>query len=336
MLATFTPREAQNIQSSTREAYDAFIEAQIKADRNTDYAGLAVHDVEPLDTDHESAILWLGDRKTASKVVLFIHGGGYILPALPGHIRWPWDAYVMEGRDIGINVACGILQYGLTPDCAQPNQLQQALSALQSILRQGFKPSDIIIGGDSAGGHLTMLLLLHLHDPHCEFQSISMPDVKLDEPLLGAFHVSPFLSTHTALRQDISVPLLCDMLSMSVAKKLININAPLDLATGSTANNLASFMPLDGDSSRFNQLDKLTRAVYITYGEYELIASHSIQLADIIRKRCKGVKVESRMEPKGPHDTILLEYSGPKYKGGPASNAMKQWVRGMWKPQEEA
>lgn len=46
----------------------------------------------------------------------------------------------------------------------------------------------IIVGGDSAGGNMTTMLLLHLLHPHSGINS----SLKLSEPLTGAVLISPW------------------------------------------------------------------------------------------------------------------------------------------------
>lgn len=326
------PRQVQFIQPTTRQAYSRVVKQTAAANARTKFAGLAVQDIQELKTESPSALLWLGNRKTASKVVLFLHGGGYILPASPAHIRWPWDTYVAEGKRMGVDVACAVLEYGLAPDVKSPHQLQQALVGLQAILDQGFKPSDIIIGGDSAGGNLTMLLLLYLrHKPTVikSLTTVHLPDLQLDEPLLGAFEVSTFVSLDSMMKKK-SGPVV-DMLSLGVSRKLIKESIPNHLHQHLVQGKLSELLPLDGDPSRFDDLDQTVSNMYISYGEYELIADHSIKLIELIKTRCKGVNVVARKEPKGAHDVIIMEYFLPGDKGGPASRDMKKWVRSLWK-----
>lgn len=326
------PRQVQFILPGTRAAYTDFVKKTAAANQRTQFAGLAVHEVQKLKTESPSALLWLGNRKTASKVVLFFHGGGYILPASPAHIRWPWDAYVAEGKRMGVDVACAVLEYGLAPDVKSPHQLQQALVALQTILDQGFKPSDIIVGGDSAGGNLSMQLLLYLRHKPAEVKRltpVNLPDIKLEEPLLGAFQVSTFLSLEAIMKKKKGPAV--DMISLAVARKLIRVNVPKHLEEDLMSGKLAALIPLDGDRSYFDDLDQTVSNVYVSYGEHELIADHSIKLVDTIKSRCKGVNVVVRKEPKGAHDVIIMEYFLPGAKGGPASRDMKKWVRSLWK-----
>lgn len=326
------PRQVQSILPGTRATYADFVKRTAVANKHTQFAGLAVHEVQQLKTDVPSALLWLGNRKKASKVVLFFHGGGYILPAAPAHIRWPWDSYVAEGKRMGVDVACAVLEYGLAPDVKSPHQLQQALTGLQAILDQGFRPSDVILGGDSAGGNLTMQLLLYLRHKPADIMRLTpvvLPDVKLEEPLLGAFQVSTFVSLDAIMKKK-SGPAV-DMISLGVARRLIRVNVPTHLEKDLMSGKLSALLPLDADPAYFDDLDQTVSNMYISYGEYELIADHSIKLIQKIKSRCKGVNVVVRKEPKGAHDVIIMEYFLPGAKGGPASRDMKKWVRSLWK-----
>lgn len=58
-----------------------------------------------------------------------------------------------------------LLEYSLTPSTQYPGQLMQAVEGLRYMLDQGNAPSDLIVGGDSAGGHLIAGLLLHIKQP---------------------------------------------------------------------------------------------------------------------------------------------------------------------------
>jgi acetyl esterase/lipase len=57
------------------------------------------------------------------------------------------------------------------------------------LLNSGYKPFDIIVGGNSTGGNLAAALLAHLRRPRS-----AAVDVRLAEPLAGAFAVSSWLT----------------------------------------------------------------------------------------------------------------------------------------------
>ncbi|EOO01545.1 putative alpha beta hydrolase fold protein [Phaeoacremonium minimum UCRPA7] len=168
LMESLTPRQTQFVMPSTGEVYEKWITMkQIHARTHHDavLASCLVYDIEAL-PDGASWLMWIGDRTRAKKTVLFLHGGGYLLPLDPGQLEWCLQAYVRAGQDIGVEVAVAVLHYTLCPEGQYPVQLCQAADALGHILDSGTEPRDIIIGGDSCGGNLTVALLCHILHPH--------------------------------------------------------------------------------------------------------------------------------------------------------------------------
>jgi acetyl esterase/lipase len=61
-------------------------------------------------------------------------------------------------------VAVCSVEYRLAPEHPFPAALDDAIAVYQGLLNQGFSAHKIVIGGDSAGGGLTLATLLHLRD----------------------------------------------------------------------------------------------------------------------------------------------------------------------------
>lgn len=57
-----------------------------------------------------------------------------------------------------------LVEYTLAPECLYPGQLAQAVAALQLILSHR-EPSQVIIGGESAGGNVALAIMAHLQQP---------------------------------------------------------------------------------------------------------------------------------------------------------------------------
>ncbi|KAJ4392797.1 hypothetical protein N0V85_006829 [Neurospora sp. IMI 360204] len=94
--------------------------------------------------------------------LLYFHGGGYVNPLRAmGHVPFI----------LSMHKACKakqtiILEYALAPEHPYPAQLIQAVATLRYLLtNMSLSPSDIILGGDSAGGQLVGALLAHLANP---------------------------------------------------------------------------------------------------------------------------------------------------------------------------
>lgn len=66
----------------------------------------------------------------------------------------------------GETISILALDYGLVPENPFPSQLAEAAAAYNYLLHDEHVPAEkIVIAGDSAGGHLALSLLVHLHEP---------------------------------------------------------------------------------------------------------------------------------------------------------------------------
>lgn len=299
-------------------------------------------DVEPL-PDGASHLLWIGDRTTATRFVYFFHGGGYMAPALRGHLEWCLQAYVLAPRSSssrGANgnggagaekVAVAVLQYTLTPTARFPTQLAQAAAGLAHLLRGGIRPGQLVVGGDSAGGNLTMQLLSHLLHPHPAAETLA-----LAEPLAGAFLVSPLVSrdfTGRSCRENTS----CDMLSRAIFNdpEREMFHEPKTglgawLRPNSGLVETAAFRDGKGwalqegvDDKWLDGMGRVAKKVYVTCGKLELLRDQGIALAESIRKRNSDVDVRLEVVEKEAHDFILLE--GERRLVGDATVRMRDW-----------
>ncbi len=92
------------------------------------------------------------------KVMLYFHGGGFVLGSAYSYRPFTVAlGKVTKMRVLSVN-------YRLAPEHPHPADLQDCTKAYEWLLRQGFKPSNIIVAGDSAGGNLTLATALNLRD----------------------------------------------------------------------------------------------------------------------------------------------------------------------------
>ena len=112
---------------------------------------LAVTETETLPSQIEGR--WMRPDRPRSKVhILYLHGGGY--------------AFRSDISFLYAKTLCGNLQlplfmpdYRLTPEHCHPAQIEDALSAYRYMLREGITAENLVLIGDSAGGHLVLMLL---------------------------------------------------------------------------------------------------------------------------------------------------------------------------------
>jgi acetyl esterase/lipase len=94
----------------------------------------------------------------AARVLLFLHGGGYCSGSIVSHRTMASRA----GAAAGMRALA--LQYRLAPEHPFPAALEDARAAFAALLAQGFAPADIAVGGDSAGGGLSLALMVAQRD----------------------------------------------------------------------------------------------------------------------------------------------------------------------------
>lgn len=102
---------------------------------------------------------WLdGPDADESRVLLYLHGGGYLLGSIATH-------RALAARIAGAaGIRALIIDYRLAPEHPYPAALEDALAAYAFLLDQGFAPERVAIGGDSAGGGLAIATLVALRD----------------------------------------------------------------------------------------------------------------------------------------------------------------------------
>ena len=127
----------------------------------------------------------------AGRVVLYLHGGGYVIGSPRSH-RHLAAAIAVAGQASAL-----LLDYRLAPEHPYPAAIEDATAAYRWLVDQGIAPGRIVIAGDSAGGGLTVATLMALRDAR-------LPRPAIDEmarAYLGA----------TAARAPLASPLFADL-----------------------------------------------------------------------------------------------------------------------------
>lgn len=175
LLASVTIRQLQAVSPSTRSVY-------------TDFAKQQRLPVVEANVGNDTFGFWLGE-KSANKVLLWLHGGGYVSNAAPGYMHLLWNL-ISAAKDEGAELAVFFLEYTTTPEAQYPEQLTQAADALYYLTEtDGRSPSSILLGGDSAGGNMALALLSHLSHPQPNVNPLH-----LKEDLRGAIILSPWVT----------------------------------------------------------------------------------------------------------------------------------------------
>jgi len=106
---------------------------------------------------------WLRPKDAREdKVLFYLHGGAYVI----GSRRTHRQLVSHIAREAGVTAV--IPEYRLAPENPFPAAIDDAVAVYRALLESGFKPENIVISGDSAGGGLsvaTLLALRHAGDP---------------------------------------------------------------------------------------------------------------------------------------------------------------------------
>lgn len=114
------------------------------------------------------------DVGATKQVILHIHGGAFFAGSARTHRAMACEFAARA------NVGVYVMNYRLAPEHAYPAGLEDVLATYRALLAMGYRPQDIVLGGDSGGCTLILALAMMLRD-----QGESLP--------AGLFMISPFL-----------------------------------------------------------------------------------------------------------------------------------------------
>jgi acetyl esterase/lipase len=103
-------------------------------------------------------------QRDPEKVLLFLHGGGYVQGSCITHR--PLAAQLSLATEIAVL----LVDYRLAPEHPFPAAVEDSVKVFQALLASGKSAANIAIAGDSAGGGLAVSTLLTLRD-----QAIPLP-----------------------------------------------------------------------------------------------------------------------------------------------------------------
>jgi monoterpene epsilon-lactone hydrolase len=121
--------------------------------------GALTASVEPTrqDTIHGCYSEWLGDPN-ASHTLLYLHGGGYTLGSPKSHRAMVRQMCKYAG------VQALVVDYRLAPENPFPAAIEDAEAAYDFLVAKGVAPENMLLAGDSAGGGLSLALMLTLKE----------------------------------------------------------------------------------------------------------------------------------------------------------------------------
>lgn len=107
----------------------------------------------------------------ADYIIFYIHGGGFISGSSAGNAKYLLQI-ATELQERGLSCSVLSVEYDLSPEVQYPTALRQISAAYAYTCAKG---KSVILVGDSAGAHLCLSLLKHLHTPHPKIKAIQEP-----------------------------------------------------------------------------------------------------------------------------------------------------------------
>jgi len=150
--------------------------------------------LEATDANGVAAEWSLAPGSDPSKVLLFFHGGGYCSGSIMSHR----GMVTAVGRAAGVRTLA--VAYRLAPEHPFPAAIEDARAAYGFLLDRGIAAPNIALGGDSAGGGLTLALMTSLRDagkplPGCAWLVSPWVDLQMTGASLAAkADVDPLIS----------------------------------------------------------------------------------------------------------------------------------------------
>jgi monoterpene epsilon-lactone hydrolase len=112
--------------------------------------------LETVDCDGVPGEWSLAPGSDPSRILMFFHGGGYCSGSILSHRRLVTEA----GRAARVRTLA--IGYRIAPEHPYPAAHEDAMTAWRFLRRQGISADRVAVGGDSAGGNLTITLINRL------------------------------------------------------------------------------------------------------------------------------------------------------------------------------
>jgi acetyl esterase/lipase len=220
---------------------------------------------------------WVEGPAATKTVLLYLHGGGYFACSAQSHrpitVGFALHGFRVQAPD-----------YRLAPENQFPAAVDDAVAAYRGLLAEAHSPGSIVVAGDSAGGGLTLSLLLALREAGTPLPA-------------GAALFSPW--TDLAATGE-SVITNADRCAMFHGPD-IGLSARYYLGEMDPRHPIAS--PLYADLKGLPPL-------LIHVGRDEVLRDDSTRLAE--RAKEAGVRVELKVWPVVPHAWQLAPHMIPE------------------------
>ncbi len=220
---------------------------------------------------------------TDKTAVLYLHGGAFIIPAVPEtHVsmmaRWCKD----------LDAVGFMVDYRLAPFNKHPAALDDCERAYRALLDLGFRPGRIVIAGESAGGNLTLGLLQRIRHNGWPMPACAVSISPATE--LGRMHAPP--SRALKMKSDPLLP-------------MASLQRVDEMYAGDWDASDPELSPLYADVTGFPP-------IYLLASDSEVLLDDTVLLARRLREA--GIETTLEVWPALPHAFPLFEMIFPEVR----------------------
>jgi acetyl esterase/lipase len=234
------------------------------------------------------------------RVILHIHGGAFVMGSTNTHKGMLAKLSQLSGLPVVLP------EYRLAPEHKFPAAVEDVRAVWEALLDEGFAPSDIILGGDSAGGALALGLLGALCAEGAEGPR-------------GTFVLSPLTDLGAWEGSRVSNAKADPLLPI---ERITDVNE-LYMGDADVTDPRAS--PVWADFTGASP-------VWITVAETEVLLDDSLRMAE--RLRAAGVEVTLERVPDSPHVWPMFWRFFPE--GYATLAQLADWITGLSGPRHDS
>lgn len=210
-------------------------------------------------------------------VLLWLHGGAWVMPIIP-------ENHLATAARLAATIggSAFVPEYRLLPSHPFPAGLDDCEKAYRMLLERGFAAESIVVGGDSAGGNMTLALLHRLRASDTPMPAAAVGVAPVTD--LACFpHGSPSRVEFSG--SDAVLP-------------VTSLAAIIDQYCGDHDRTLPEISPIYGDLEGFPP-------VYLVCSAHEYLRDDSVLMAEQLKQA--GVAVTLDVWPQLPHIFPLCE-----------------------------
>jgi acetyl esterase/lipase len=207
-----------------------------------------------------------------NKALVYFHGGAYVSGSPVSHR----DYAAAMSKALGVKLL--MVDYRLAPEYSFPAPIEDALAVYKALLDDGYVANDLLVGGDSAGGNLTLSLLQQVRN-----LGLAMPKAAcLFSPWLDLTHSGNSVVTNA--KADPMLPVIMLQLCADIYAAGADKNDPL-------------ISPIFADMTDFPPM-------IIHVGSTEILLDDAKTIAALCEQA--GVEAKLNIWEKAPHAFPIL------------------------------